>query len=119
LINTSAFLSEWYAVCEGNSKIESTMEKNELIRYRTFADALIRLNNAASTLLQEGADPEAIKQILSGIAKLFAELETRMAQALPEDREQLLDLNMGDSQDAGWKLPPPQAGQRGENEAGR
>lgn len=81
------------------------MEKQELIRYRTFADALIRLNNAASTLLHEGADPDAIKQILSGIAKLFTELETRMAQALPEERERFLNLNFGDEPSSEWKLP--------------
>lgn len=90
------------------------MEKHELIRYRTFADALIRLNNAASTLLQEGADPEAIKQILSGIAKLFAELETRMAQALPEERERFLNLNFGEDTQEGWKLPPLDAKDQGD-----
>lgn len=84
------------------------MEKQDLIRYRTFADALIRLNNAASTLLQEGADPEAIKMILAGTARLFAELERRMEQVLPEDQERMLDLNFPDSPQA-WELPmqPP------------
>lgn len=82
------------------------MEKQDLIRYRTFADALIRLNNAASTLLQEGADPEAIKLILAGTAKLFAELEHRMAQALPDDTPRNLDLNFPE-EDEGWGLAPP------------
>jgi hypothetical protein len=82
------------------------MEKQDLIRYRTFADALIRLNNAASTLLQEGADPEAIKLILAGTAKLFAELEHRMAQVLPEDAPRNLDLHFPDD-DEGWGLAPP------------
>lgn len=81
------------------------MEKQDLIRYRTFADALIRLNNAASTLLQEGADPEAIKLILSGTAKLFAELEHRMSQVLPEDPERPLDLNFPDPGASSWDLP--------------
>ncbi len=82
------------------------MEKQDLIRYRTFADALIRLNNTASTLLQEGADPEAIKLILSGTAKLFAELEHRMSQALPEDPDHPLDLNFPEPGTSGWELPP-------------
>lgn len=68
------------------------MEKQELIRYRVFADALIRLNNAARTLLQEGADPDAIKLILTGTAKLFAELEDRMARAFPEAESRPVDL---------------------------
>jgi hypothetical protein len=68
------------------------MEKQELIRYRVFADALIRLNGAARTLLQEGADAEALKMILSGTAKLFAELEERMARALPELEDRPVDL---------------------------
>jgi len=80
------------------------MDKQDLIRYRTFADALIRLNNAASTLLQEGADPEAIKLILSGTAKLFAELEHRMAQVLPEEQERLLDVNYSEPAAQGWEM---------------
>jgi hypothetical protein len=81
------------------------MEKQDLIRYRTFADALIRLNNAASTLLQEGADPEAIKLILSGTAKLFAELEHRMAQVVPEEQDRTVDLSFNDGPSQGWDLP--------------
>ncbi len=69
------------------------MEKQDLIRYRTFADALIRLNNAASTLLQEGANPEAIKLILSGTAMLHAELEERMATKLAEDEDHPIPLS--------------------------
>jgi hypothetical protein len=86
------------------------MEKQDLIRYRTFADALIRLNNAASTLLQEGADPEAIKLILSGTAKLFAELERRLSQGLPEDLDHSLDLKFPDPGTSGWDLPSEDAG---------
>jgi len=81
------------------------MEKQDLIRYRTFADALIRLNNAASTLLQEGADPEAIKLILSGTAKLFAELEHRMAQVVPEEQDRALDFSFNEGPSQGWELP--------------
>jgi len=82
------------------------MEKQDIIRYRTFADALIRLNNAASTLLQEGADPEAIKLILAGTAKLFAELEHRMARALPEDSPRNLDIRFPED-DEGWGPTQP------------
>jgi hypothetical protein len=77
--------------------MEKEMEKNELIRYRTFADALIRLNNAASVLLQEGANPEAIKLVLTGTAQLFSELEDRMASALSENNMQKIDLNFSSS----------------------
>jgi hypothetical protein len=82
------------------------MDKQDLIRYRTFADALIRLNNAASTLLQEGADPEAIKLILTGTARLFAELEHRMAPVLPEEQERMLDLSFQENPQGAWDLPP-------------
>jgi hypothetical protein len=54
------------------------MKKDDLIRYRAFANALIRLNNATTTLLNEGADPDAIKLILKGTATLYAELEANM-----------------------------------------
>ena len=79
------------------------MEKQDLIRYRAFADALIRLNNAASTLLQEGANPEAIKLILSGTAMLHAELEERMATKLAEDEDQPIPLTFNEH--AGEPIP--------------
>lgn len=79
------------------------MEKQELIRYRVFADALIRLNNAARTLLQEGADPDAIKLILTGTAKLFSELEDRMARAFPETESRPVDLRFDET--SGRDLP--------------
>jgi hypothetical protein len=78
--------------------MEKEMEKNELIRYRTFADALIRLNNAASTLLQEGANPEAIKLVLTGTAQLFSELEDRMASALSENNMHKVSLKFKPSE---------------------
>ena len=76
------------------------MEKQELIRYRVFADALIRLNNAARTLLQEGADPDAIKLILTGTAKLFTELEDRMARAFPDADSRPVDLRFDEKTDS-------------------
>jgi hypothetical protein len=82
------------------------VEKQDLIRYRTYADALIRLNNAASVLLQEGADPEAIKLILSGAAKLYAELERRMVQAFSEEGPRNIDPDFPDPARGGWTMPP-------------
>ncbi len=65
------------------------MKKDDLIKYRAFANALIRLNNATTSLLNEGADPEAIKLILKGTAQLYAELESNMQSHGEEDPEAL------------------------------
>ncbi len=83
------------------------MEKQELIRYRTYADALIRLNNAASTLLHEGANPEAIKLILTGTAQLYSELEERMSRTLPEAEKRSIDLNFKESRPQDMPIDEP------------
>jgi hypothetical protein len=87
------------------------MEKQELIRYRAFADALIRLNNATTTLLNEGADPDAIKLILTGTAQLFAELESKMFDPEADSDEQQQDnkvpLSFDDSSSTAFTIPTP------------
>ncbi len=69
------------------------MKQTELSQYQTIADALIRLNRAASTLLKHGANPEAIKMILTGTAQLFSELEDQMSKSLSPEDQRSVQLN--------------------------
>jgi len=54
------------------------MQSGDLIKYQTYANALVKLNNATNTLLHCGANEEAIKFILQGTNMLFEELTTLM-----------------------------------------
>jgi hypothetical protein len=50
------------------------VQSGDLIKYQTYANALVKLNNATNTLLRSGASEEAIKYILQGTNILFEEL---------------------------------------------
>lgn len=80
------------------------MKPNELHEYQTVADALIRLNRAASTLLKHGANPEAIKMILTGTAQLFSELEDRMSRSLSPEDQKSVQLHFPTDSEAGFHI---------------
>ncbi len=80
------------------------MKPNELHEYQTVADALIRLNRAASTLLKHGANPEAIKLILTGTAQLFSELEDRMTRSLSPEDQKSVQLHFPTESGEGFRM---------------
>lgn len=50
------------------------MQNTDLIKYQTYANALVKLNQATNVLLRSGANEEAIKYLLKGTNLLFEEL---------------------------------------------
>ncbi len=58
-----------------NSRTQDRLaQSGDLVKYQTYANALVKLNNATNTLLRSGASEEAIKYILQGTNILFEEL---------------------------------------------
>ncbi len=86
--------------------VSEQVKQTELTEYQTIADALIRLNRAASTLLKHGANPEAIKLILTGTAQLFSELEEKMSKTLSPEDQRSVQLNFPKSE-GGFRMDDP------------
>jgi hypothetical protein len=56
----------------------------DLIKYQTFANALIKLNNATNILLKNGANEQALRHIIKGTNMLFEELSELVKTLNPD-----------------------------------
>lgn len=85
------------------------MQSSDLMKYQTYANALVKLNNATNTLLRSGANEEAIKYILQGTNILFEEL-THLMQSINNETffsDLMEELNLPEDTPKSDKSRPP------------
>jgi hypothetical protein len=93
---------------EDDRKQDRLVQSGDLIKYQTYANALVKLNNATNTLLRSGANEEAIKYILQGTNILFEEL-TELLQRIDNQSffsDLIEELNIEESVDRKRKSTP-------------